>query len=381
MPDRHAILSASSSKRWLLCPPSARLNAALPDKAGEAAAEGTRAHALAEQRLHAFLDGKEMEKPESVEGEMWEAVTAYVDICIEKITAARKASPDAQVYVEHPLDYSEWVPEGFGTGDMVLISDDSLEVVDFKYGKGVRVEAEGNTQMRFYALGMVHEFGYLFNADRIRMTVVQPRIDNIATSETTVKDLLAWVATKKKAIHEAWEGIGERHAGEHCQFCKARATCKTLAEYELHGVREDLDPQTLSEAEIADIVSRAGSIKKWLTHLEEYALQEALDGKVWAGLKVVAGRSVRKITDADKVLETLEKSGYAEGDLVKPRELQTLTALEKLVGKKKFQELCGGFLDRPPGKPTLVPLSDKREPIAIGSVEDKDFDDSLIIPF
>jgi len=213
------------------------------------------------------------------------------------------------------------------------------------------------------------------------MTIVQPRIDNIATSETTVKDLLAWVATKKKAIHEAWEGIGERHAGEHCQFCKARATCKTLAEYELHGVREDLDPQTLSEAEIADIVSRAGSIKKWLTHLEEYALQEALDGKVWDGLKVVAGRSIRKITDADKVLETLEKSGYAEGDLVKPRELQTLTALEKLVGKKKFQELCGGFLDRPPGKPTLVPLSDKREPIAISSVEDKDFDDSLIIPF
>lgn len=380
MPEKHALLSASSAYRWLRCPPSARINAALPDSTSAAAAEGTRAHALAEQRLKAFLAGTPFDTDmhdSDVDAEMLAAVKTYADICVEKIVAARKASPDAQVLVEHQLDYSRWVPEGFGTGDMVIISDASLEVVDFKYGKGVRVEAEDNDQMRLYALGMIDEFGLLYGAESVRMTIVQPRMDNIATAETTVAELLQWIDGLKEPIQAAWKGSGKRHAGAHCRFCKVKMHCRALADYEMQGVREELKASELTETEITDIVLRAASIKRWLTALESYALAQALDGKQWPGLKVVAGRSLRKITDEKKAAEILLAAGYAKEDIEKPVELETLTKLEKIVGKKKLAELLQPVIVKPPGKPALVAESDKRPPMPLSDVKE-DFDNNLI---
>ena len=378
MPDTHAILSASGAHRWLACTRSARIEAELPDNAGAAAAEGTLAHEVAEQRLKNFLTKEPITiKLDEIDAEMQEAVDLYVDTCMEKINEAWRESPDAEVHVEERLDFSEWVPEGFGTGDMVIMSDEYIEVIDLKYGKGVPVSAVGNPQMRLYALGLYAKYGALYGADKVRMTIVQPRLDSISSDELTVKELLAWgndVVGPKAQL--AWKGKGNFVAGDHCRFCKARATCRKLAEYELEGIKEDTRPAQLTDIEIAEIVQRADAIKKWLTSVEEFALQQALDGTEWPGLKVVAGRSVRKITDAERAAELLTSGGYT--DIYKPQELKTLTALEKLVGKKKLADILADVIDKPAGKPTLVPESDKRPPMEIEAAAAKDFDDSLL---
>ena len=378
MPDTHAILSASGAHRWLACTRSARIEAELPDNAGAAAAEGTLAHEVAEQRLKNLLTKEPITiKLDEIDAEMQEAVDRYVDTCMEKINEAWRESPDAEVHVEERLDFSEWVPEGFGTGDMVIMSDEYIEVIDLKYGKGVPVSAVGNPQMRLYALGLYAKYGTLYGADKVRMTIVQPRLDSISSDELTVKELLAWgndVVGPKAQL--AWKGKGDFVAGDHCRFCKARATCRKLAEYELEGIKEDTRPSQLTDIEIAEIVQRADDIKKWLTSVEEFALQQALDGTEWPGLKVVAGRSVRKITDVERAAELLTSGGYT--DIYKPQELKTLTALEKLVGKKKLADILADVIDKPAGKPTLVPESDKRPPMEIEAAAAKDFDDSLL---
>lgn len=378
MPDTHAILSASGAHRWLACTRSARIEAELPDNAGAAAAEGTLAHEVAEQRLKNLLTKEPITiKLDEIDAEMQEAVDRYVDTCMEKINEAWRESPDAEVHVEERLDFSEWVPEGFGTGDMVIMSDEYIEVIDLKYGKGVPVSAVGNPQMRLYALGLYAKYGTLYGADKVRMTIVQPRLDSISSDELTVKELLAWgndVVGPKAQL--AWKGKGDFVAGDHCRFCKARATCRKLAEYELEGIKEDTRPAQLTDIEIAEIVQRADDIKKWLTSVEEFALQQALDGTEWPGLKVVAGRSVRKITDVERAAELLTSGGYT--DIYKPQELKTLTALEKLVGKKKLADILADVIDKPAGKPTLVPESDKRPPMEIEAAAAKDFDDSLL---
>lgn len=380
MPDRHAILSASASSRWLACPPSARLEAELPDKTSSYAEEGTRAHAVAEKRLKHYLETGKLYKNrlKDVEPEMWEATSRYVDICIEKIEEARAASPDAEVHVEHMLDFGQYVPGGFGTGDMIIVSDSYIEVVDLKYGKGVPVSAKGNTQMRLYALGAYSEFGYLYDADRVRMTIVQPRLDSVSTDEMSADDLLNWggMVVKPTAMM-AWKGEGKKAAGTHCRFCRCRATCRTLAEYELKGVKEEFAATDLTKSEIADLVLRAGSIKKWLSEVEQYALEGALDGKSWPGLKLVAGRSVRKIADAEAAEKALEAAGYDKDNILKPRELKPLTTLERLVGKKKLDGILKDVIIKPDGKPTLVSESDRREALKLSNIDD-DFDDSLI---
>lgn len=377
MPEKHAMLGASSAARWLACPPSAKLNAALPEQTSAAAEEGTRAHALAEKVLRAWLAGRPPDTLVCDDMEMREAVEKYTGVCIEKVNAARKASADAQVFVEHMLDFSRWVPGGFGTGDVVMISDELLEVVDFKYGKGVKVEAEGNAQMRLYALGMFDEFGLLYGAQKVRMTIVQPRLDSVETAEMTVKELLAWIDAQKDAIALAAAGEGARHAGAHCRFCKAKATCRTLADYELAGVKEDFAASDLTEMEIADIISRAASIKRWLTDIESYALGQAMDGKTIPGMKLVEGRRVRKIADQSKAIEKLLAAGYAIDEIVKPQELETLTHLSKVVGKKKLEEVLDGLIEKPRGKPTLVSMDDRRKSLEVKDIKEF-FDDGLI---
>lgn len=379
----HAILSASSSSRWLACPPSARIAAAYPDRSSSYAEEGTRAHALAEEALILYMAIGEddvrgvptLDAMDSVTAEMIEAVQKYVDICIEKIVAARSASPDAQILVEQRLDFSDWAPEGFGTGDMVIVSDGSLEVVDLKYGEGVPVSAEGNTQMRLYALGAVAAFQMLYAFDEVHMTIVQPRRDSVTSDCLSVDDLLAWGDSIRDTARLAYAGKGAFCAGPHCRFCPARMRCRTLADYMLEEIQEERMPENLTDAEIADVVLKAKAIKSWLDGVEAYALHHALQGKEWPGLKLVEGRRKRTITDEHAAAMILMDEGhYVAAEIYKPQELQSLTALEKLVGKKRLAELLQPVIQTAEGKPTLVPEADKRPAMRIID----EFDDTLL---
>lgn len=372
----HAVLSASASHRWLMCTPSARLERNFEDTTSPYAEEGTKAHALVEKTLTGFLkNGKsQVEYPENVE--MQEACQRYVDICIEKINGARRISRDSQIKVEQRLDFSNWVPEGFGTGDMVIISDEFLEIIDLKYGKGVPVSAINNSQMRLYALGMFDAYGYLYGAEEVRMTIVQPRLDSISTETISIEDLLAWGEEVKEKAKIAFAGKGEFCAGAHCRFCKARHTCRAHADYELKNIKEDLQAPELEDFEISDILLRAKGIKTWLDGLEAYALGKALDGYDWPGMKLVEGRSNRKITDDSKAVHILVEAGYNPDDIYKPQALRSITDLEKLCGKKTFSELLSGVIEKPPGKPTLVSEKDKRK--ALNCNIKNDFDESLL---
>lgn len=308
---------------------------------------------------------------------MQEAVQIYVNICVEKINEARTASPDAQIKVEQRLDFSRWVPEGFGTGDMVMVSDKYFEIVDLKYGKGVPVSAVNNSQMRLYALGMYDAFGYLYGADEVRMTIVQPRLDSVSTETISVNNLLAWGEEVKKKAKIAFAGKGGFCAGNHCRFCKARNTCRAHAEYELKNVKEDLQTAELEDFEISDILLRAKNIKTWLDGLESYALGKALDGYDWPGMKLVEGRSNRKITDDVIAANNLMNAGFGANEIYKPQALRSITDLEKLCGKKMFSELMSGVIEKPPGKPTLVSADDKRQALEITNIRN-DFDESLL---
>lgn len=373
----HAILSASASSRWLHCTPSARLERKFPDTSSPYAEEGTQAHACAERFLNLFLKTGKATVVINDNAEMQEAVQSYVNICIEKINEARTASPDAQIKVEQRLDFSRWVPEGFGTGDMVMVSDKYFEIVDLKYGKGVPVSAVNNSQMRLYALGMYEAFGYLYGADKVRMTIVQPRLDSVSTETLSVDDLLTWGEEVKKKAKIAFAGKGDFCAGSHCRFCKARNTCRAHAEYELKNVKEDLQTAELEDFEISDILLRAKNIKTWLDGLESYALGKALDGYDWPGMKLVEGRSNRKITDDVIAANNLLNAGFGAEAIYKPRALRSITDLEKLCGKKMFSELMSGVIEKPPGKPTLVSADDKRQAIELQNVKN-DFDESLL---
>lgn len=373
----HAILSASASSRWLHCTPSARLERKFPDASSPYAEEGTQAHVYAEQFLKLFLKTGKTTVAIKDNTEMQEAVQIYVNICIEKINEARTASSDAQIKVEQRLDFSRWVPEGFGTGDMVMVSDKYFEIVDLKYGKGVPVSAINNSQMRLYALGMYEAFGYLYGADEVRMTIVQPRLDSVSTETISVDNLLAWGEEVKKKAKIAFTGKGEFCAGNHCRFCKARHTCRAHADYELKNIKEDLQAPELEDFEISDILLRAKGIKTWLDGLEAYALGKALDGYEWPGMKLVEGRSTRKITDSELAAYQLLNAGFGVEVIYKPQALRSITDLEKLCGKKMFNELLSGVIEKPPGKPTLVSADDKRQALEITNIRN-DFDESLL---
>ena len=372
----HALLSASASHRWLACPPSAKLEATFPESHSVYADEGTRAHALAEDTLRRFLYNGNSEV-RSDDAEMQESIQYYVDACIEKINAARKASRDALALVEHRLDFSAYVPQGFGTGDMIIISDDGLEIVDLKYGKGVRVDADHNSQMMLYALGALEEYGYLYDCAHVRMTIIQPRIDNISSFTISDTELLAWGDKVREIAKVAYVGGGSFQAGDHCRFCKAKNTCRAYRGYMMAVVGDDFIPgPQLTDYEISEILERSKQIKNWLDGIEVFALSQALEGKQWPGMKLVAGRSTRKLIDEKVAAETLSRNGYGD-EIYKPVALKSITDLEKICGKKRFAELMASNLEKPAGKPTLVAESDRRPALQVHSVND-DFDDSLL---
>lgn len=366
----HAILSASASHRWLKCSPSARWELKFPDKTSAYAEEGTRAHALAEKTLKEFREGG---SPEVVsdDAEMKEAIQAYVDTVVEKFTEASQASPDARLLIEQHLDFSKWVPQGFGTGDCLIISDKIFEVCDLKYGKGVEVSAQGNSQMRLYALGAIEAQEMFWGFDKVRMTIIQPRIGNISSEEMSVEDLKTWGAIAHQRALLAFEGKGKLTAGDHCRFCRCRTVCRAYADYMTAPLKEAFKmPQELQPDEIADIVLKAKKIKNWLEDIETYALVQAMDGRKLPGLKLVAGRSVRKIINPDLAAGKLLEAGYKPEEIYKPQSLQTMTELKKLCGAKKLDSLLEGNLEVTKRSPALVPESDKRPALEINRTEE-----------
>ena len=326
---------------------------------------------MCELKLHRYLgdmaaEAVEAQYAEHRDSEFYsdeaENVTdEYVNFCVETIEAVRSSCPDPLIMVEHRLDYSEYVPEGFGTGDLVIVADGVIEVVDFKSGRGVRVDAHRNSQLMLYALGALLEFDSLYDIHHVRMTIVQPRLNNLSSYEMEADELLRWAETEVHPKAQlAYEGKGEFCAGEWCRFCKARYTCRKRSEYHMRlAARDFKQPDLLSDEEIADILPVAESLNSWVQDLMAYATQEAVDGKHWPGYKLVAGRTVRKYTSEAEVIRAATEAGYT--DIYKTT-LLGVGDLEKRLGRKKFSEVLGKYVVKPQGAPTLVPETDPRKP-------------------
>lgn len=381
MPNVHSRYPASASHRWINCPGSIRLSDQVPQEGSSSyAEEGTLAHAIAEQKLRIAIDKtvkaaelKKLTKDPMYDGEMDEATTFYAGLVMEHYNAG---GDYAELMIEQRVDFSQWVPGGFGTSDAIIISDDTIEVIDLKYGKGVRVDAEGNSQMRLYALGAYALFSDLYDFDKVRMTIVQPRLDHVSTEEMTVQDLLEWAKVYVVPAAElAAKDDAPTSAGDWCRWCPARAICRTRAEANLELARYEFKRGDLLDPdEIAEILGKVDELTKWASDIQGYALQQAMDGTHYDGWKVVEGRSNRKYKDELLVAEALHKEGYKDAVLY-TRKLLGITDMEKLVGKKKLAEICKDLIEKPAGKPTLVPESDKREPINSAAQAAADFSD------
>lgn len=388
----HAKLSASGSEKWLTCLPSAALEDQFPDEQSEFAAEGTFAHHLGEHRLRILL-GMELEYADETaipEYDKWfnqdlsDHVDTYVSVALDRITEARAQCPDALVLLEQRLDFSEWVPEGFGTGDVVIVADGFIEVVDLKFGKGVVVEAEGNTQMRLYALGAYSECHHLYDITEARMTICQPRVGNHGTDVVPMLQLLGWAdghvkprAERAWAMLQGGEPAAEFVPGDHCSscFCKARYTCRARADANLAMAQYEFKkPELLSPEEVAKILETAKQLEKWASEVQGYALEQAeTHGIKFPGYKLVEGRSNRVITDTDFAVRMLKQNGYDEAVIYKPRQLLGISELEKLLGKKEFSLVLADCVNKPQGKPVLVPVSDKRPEIGSAASAAQDF--------
>ncbi|MGM8363994.1 DUF2800 domain-containing protein [Virgibacillus sp. W0181] len=363
---KHAILSASGAHRWMNCTPSARLELEFEDSSGEAAKEGTAAHELGEHKLRAALKVS-TKKPTSVydSEEMDRYTDEYVQFIFEELAAVKQVTKDPLLLIEQRLDFSNYVPEGFGTGDCVIVADDVVHVIDFKYGQGVLVEAENNPQMMLYALGALNLFDAIYDIDAVKMTIYQPRRENISTFEITKTSLIEWAeGTLKPKADLAFNGDGEFNPGDWCRFCRASVECRARAEENLKIAKfEFKKPPLLTDDEIAEILLHVNDLTKWANEIFAYATNAAIQqGKQWAGFKVVEGRSNRKYADEEAVAEAAKKAGYED---IYKQSLLTITNMEKLMGKKKFNEVLADFIIKPSGKPTLVPVSDKRPEINI----------------
>lgn len=374
----HALLSASASHKWLHCPPSARLEESIENTSSIFAAEGTAAHELSEYKLRKFL-GIKTERPvsefDSEELDMYTDV--YVNYATELIDEVKTSCKDPVILIEKRLDYSCYVPEGFGTGDLLVVSDENLDVVDLKYGRGVPVSAEDNPQMKLYAIGALNLFDSLYYIKKVRMSIVQPRLDSISTHEMLTEDLLSWAENELKPKADlAFKGEGEFLAGEHCRFCRVRHNCRARAEEFLDAAKYEFKkPDLLTDEEISDILFIADRLSTWANDVYSFALHLAInEGKQWPGFKLVQGRANRKYKDEKAVIKVCEDNGIAD---IYSKSLLSITAMEKLMGKKKFNEILGTLIERPEGKPTLVPSSDKRKEIKINNTAVVDFKEEI----
>mgnify|MGYP001029344687 CR=1 FL=1 len=361
MPDKHAFLSASSSHRWINCPPSAALCAKEPNKSSPYAQQGTDAHSLCEHKVLTALGQASQDPTESLtwfDEEMADCTDQYCTYVMEQLQEAKKLCGDPQVLVEQRLDFSRWVPDAFGTGDCLIVADQILHIIDFKYGLGILVEAENNPQMMCYALGALELFDGIYDIDEIQMTIFQPRRENISTYTISKAELLKWAdEILAPTAKLAYAGEGEFKAGEHCQFCKVKATCRKRAEYNLELARYDFEmPPVLDDTEISVILGKIDSLVSWASDIKEHALQQALSGVHYDGFKVVEGRANRKYSDEAAVAAVVAEAGYDPYE----KKVLGITAMTSLLGKKKFEEVVGSYIVKPQGKPALAPESDKR---------------------
>lgn len=369
---KHALLSASGAHRWLECTPSAQLELQFPQSTSEYAEEGTAAHELCELTARYWLgeiseaeyanQRDELAKGKYYNAEMQECANDYAKFVAEKTAAARETCEDAFTALEVRVDFSKYVKDGFGTGDCIIVSDNVLEIIDFKYGKGVRVEAAGNPQMKLYALGAYLEYNTLFDIDSVRMTIFQPRLSGVQSSdEITVKELLEWAEKYVKPRAKlAYKGEGEFAPSEEvCKFCRAKAQCKARADKNLKLFDEAPDVLLLTPEDAGKILEQAGDIQSWLADLESLVSSTLLAGQPVEGWKMVEGRSNRRFADELKVVDAMKAAGYDES-LLYERKLITLTQMEKDFGKKAVAETLGELIVKPQGKPTLAPAKDKR---------------------
>ena len=360
----------------------------MPEKDTAYTREGTIAHAMAEsvllkmlERDHSVLadhpeayftitDYAALIKEAEAEGIAWGEMleTVYEHYCrpvYEAYLGAKLQDPDAELMIEARLKLQEFIPEGFGSSDAVLIYGDTLEVFDLKYGKGVKVEAENNAQMMCYALGAWAGPGEFYDIQNIRMTIIQPRLRHESSWAMSADELLSWANnTLKPAARLAFNGEGEQLPGEHCRFCKVAAKCKALAAYTLNATQQQTEPSLMTLEEIAALLPHFATIKSWISSVEEYALESAMEGDTVPGYKVVEGRSLRKISDPEQAMQRLQNEGIDPGCYLKPAELKTITDLEKTLTKKGFKAILGDLVIKPEGKPTLVEESDPREPFS-----------------
>lgn len=409
MPDVHALLSASSSKQWLHCPPSVRLQENFPNESSIYAAEGTFAHEVCEYKVRKYLKER-VKRPQSEEydtEEIEQITDVYAEFVISIIEQMKENGCEPLAFVEERVDYSHIAPSGFGTADMLIIGKDEqgrgiLHVCDFKTGAGVFVDADHNSQMMLYAIGALAAYGFLYDIEIVRMSIIQPRLDNISTFECSRQELEDWGESIRPTALLAYEGKGEQHPGDWCRFCRAKPVCKACADEALALCREDFldldarafddtaeesdmtapyeaDTQTavfkqpglIPISELAEILPTLNRISSWIEAVFAFVSSEAINhGVPIPGYKVVEGRSKRVFTDTKAVADTAVANGYT--DLYK-QSLITLTEFEKMMGKKKFNELLGEYVAKPPGKLALVPESDPRELVDLTATPDQEF--------
>ena len=374
MTEIHALLSPSSSARWINCPPSFRMSEAIEEKPSEAAAEGTAAHALCEYKLREILGYEQPDIRENLnyyDKEMEDCTEEYRNYINELLTEHDGRKP--LMFVEQRVDFSRFVKEGFGTSDCIIIDNDTIYIIDFKYGNGVKVDALNNSQMMIYAIGALEMFDGIFDINHVVMTIFQPRLENVSTFEMTKDELYNWAFTVlKPAADMAYQGAGDFKCGEHCRFCKAKSNCRARAEYNLKLAQYDFKmPATLEDIEIESLLGKLDMLIDWAEDIKTYALDQAVQGKEWRGYKIVEGRSNRKYTDEKAVADKVTKAGYDPYE----KKVLGITAMSKLLGKKKFEELLSGLIEKPQGKPTLVSESDARPEMNIAANAAKDFEE------
>lgn len=377
----HALLSASGASRWLNCTPSAKLEDVYGEKITSSyAAEGTLAHELSELYIkHDVLNSisdeefnakfEDIMSNELFSDEMLEMVPVYVDYCTSEYVAARQDNIYATLEIEQKVDLREFVPESFGTADCIIINDKIMEVIDLKYGKGVPVYAQHNKQGMLYALGALRKYDTLYDIEVVKITIVQPRINNISTWEISVDELLDWANDVLKPRAEmAFRGEGELAVGDWCKFCSVKNRCRALYEEQLKLAKYEFqDPELLTDEEISDILTRAPQLVEWVNSITEYAQRRAVENdKIWPGFKLVAGISKRKWADENTVVEAIfSRFPEATEDQVFNTKLRTISDLEKTFGKKRVAEVLSDVIIKPQGKPTLVPDSDKRPALGL----------------
>ena len=373
MATKHALLSASSSDRWIHCPPSARLSETYEDKGSDYAAEGTDAHSLCEYKLKTAL-GMEADDPTEnlswFNQEMDDCASGFAAYVLEQVEAAKETCSDPVVLIEQRVDFSRWVEEGFGTADCIIIADGTLQVIDFKYGLGVLVSATENPQMMCYALGALELFDGIYDIDTVRMTIYQPRRDNLSTYELSKDDLHTWADdVLKPAAELAFAGDGNFLCGEWCGFCKAKNACRARADANLELAKYDFKlPPLLTDEDVEDILGKIDDLVSWASDIKEYALAQAISGKQWSGFKLVEGRSNRRYVNDAVVAAAVTEAGFDPYE----QKLLGITAMQKMLGKARFDEVLSGLIEKPQGKPTLVPESDKRPAMNTAITDFKD---------